>query len=113
MGAADATTSCSSPRRFCAIIFPLISPTTFFLIVVNLVHAFLETFAIIHAVTLGGPARATEILVYKVFQGRRRGARSRPLLGAIRDFDAARDRAHRAPVPPRRTPRAVSVAATS
>jgi sn-glycerol 3-phosphate transport system permease protein len=67
MGAADATTSCSSPRRFCAIIFPLISPTTFFLIVVNLVHAFLETFAIIHAVTLGGPARATEILVYKVF----------------------------------------------
>ncbi|MGH6903850.1 MAG: sn-glycerol-3-phosphate ABC transporter permease UgpA [Geminicoccaceae bacterium] len=55
-------------RRFWTIIFPLISPTTFFLIVVNLVYAFFETFAIIHAVTSGGPARATEILVYKVFR---------------------------------------------
>ena len=55
-------------KRFWTIIFPLISPTTFFLIVVNLVYAFFETFAIIHAVTSGGPARATEILVYKVFR---------------------------------------------
>ena len=46
----------------------LISPTTFFLIVVNLVYAFFETFAIIHAVTPGGPAHATEILVYKVYR---------------------------------------------
>jgi sn-glycerol 3-phosphate transport system permease protein len=55
-------------KRFWTIIFPLISPTTFFLIVVDLVYAFFETFAIIHAVTSGGPARATEILVYKVYR---------------------------------------------
>ena len=55
-------------KRFWTIIFPLLSPTTFFLIVVNVVYAFFETFAIIHAVTSGGPARATEILVYKVYR---------------------------------------------
>jgi sn-glycerol 3-phosphate transport system permease protein len=55
-------------KRFWTIIFPLLSPTTFFLVVVNLVYAFFETFAIIHAVTSGGPARATEILVYKVYR---------------------------------------------
>ena len=55
-------------KRFWTIVFPLLSPTTFFLIVVNLVYAFFETFAIIHAVTSGGPARATEILVYKVYR---------------------------------------------
>jgi sn-glycerol 3-phosphate transport system permease protein len=55
-------------KRFWTIVFPLISPTTFFLVVVNLVYAFFETFAIIHAVTSGGPARATEILVYKVYR---------------------------------------------
>ncbi len=54
-------------RRFVTIIFPLISPTTFFLLVMNIVFAFFETFGIIHAVTKGGPAKATEILVYKVF----------------------------------------------
>jgi len=54
-------------RRFCTIIFPLISPTTFFLLVINVVYAFFETFGIIDAVTQGGPAKATEILVYKVF----------------------------------------------
>jgi len=54
-------------RRFWTIIFPLISPTTFFLMVVNIVYAFFETFGIIHAVTQGGPAKSTEILVYKVF----------------------------------------------
>jgi len=54
-------------RRFLTIIFPLISPTTFFLMVVNVVYAFFETFAIIHAITQGGPAKATETLVYKVF----------------------------------------------
>lgn len=46
-------------RRFCSIIFPLISPTTFFLMVVNIVYAFFETFGIIHAITQGGPAKAT------------------------------------------------------
>ena len=54
-------------RRFWTIIFPLLSPTTFFLIVVNVVYAFFDTFGIIHAVTQGGPAKATEILVYKVY----------------------------------------------
>ena len=54
-------------RRFFTIIFPLISPTTFFLLVINVVYAFFETFGIIHTVTQGGPAKATEILVYKVF----------------------------------------------
>jgi sn-glycerol 3-phosphate transport system permease protein len=54
-------------RRFWTIIFPLISPTTFFLLVMNVVYAFFETFGIVHAVTKGGPAKATEILVYKVY----------------------------------------------
>ncbi|WP_018855598.1 MULTISPECIES: sn-glycerol-3-phosphate ABC transporter permease UgpA [unclassified Rhizobium] len=54
-------------RRFWTIVFPLLAPTTFFLLVVNTVYAFFDTFGIIHAVTGGGPARATETLVYKVF----------------------------------------------
>jgi len=54
-------------RRFWTIIFPLITPTSFFLLVVNIVYAFFDTFGIIHAVTEGGPAGATTILVYKVF----------------------------------------------
>ncbi len=54
-------------RRFWTIVFPLISPTTFFLLVINIVYAFFETFGIVHAVTQGGPAKATEILVYKVY----------------------------------------------
>jgi sn-glycerol 3-phosphate transport system permease protein len=64
-----AAIDCAGPgRRFWTIVFPLLSPTTFFLLVVNVVYAFFETFGIIHAVTAGGPARATEILVYKVFR---------------------------------------------
>ncbi|MBX6366714.1 MAG: sn-glycerol-3-phosphate ABC transporter permease UgpA [Rhodospirillales bacterium] len=54
-------------RRFWDVVFPLLSPTTFFLLVVNVVYAFFDTFGIIHAVTQGGPAKATEILVYKVW----------------------------------------------
>ena len=54
-------------RRFWTIVFPLLSPTTFFLVVVNVVYAFFDTFGIIHAVTHGGHATATEILVYKVY----------------------------------------------
>ena len=60
-------------RRFWTIIFPLLSPTTFFLIVVNIVYAFFDTFGIIDAMTGGGPARATETLVYKVYQDGRLG----------------------------------------
>jgi sn-glycerol 3-phosphate transport system permease protein len=54
-------------RRFWTIVFPLLAPTTFFLLVVNTVYAFFDTFGIIHAVTGGGPAKATETLVYKVY----------------------------------------------
>ncbi len=54
-------------KRFFTIIFPLITPTSFFLLVVNVVYAFFETFGIISVMTQGGPAKATEILVYKVF----------------------------------------------
>jgi sn-glycerol 3-phosphate transport system permease protein len=54
-------------RRFWTIMFPLLSPTAFFLIVVNVVYAFFDTFGVIHAITSGGPNYATNILVYKVF----------------------------------------------
>ncbi|MEX1034590.1 MAG: sn-glycerol-3-phosphate ABC transporter permease UgpA [Sneathiella sp.] len=54
-------------RRIIDIILPLLSPTTFFLLVINIVYAFFETFGVIHAVTAGGPAGATNTLVYKVF----------------------------------------------
>jgi len=49
------------------VILPLLSPTTFFLIVINIVYAFFDTFGVIHAVTRGGPAGATNILVFKVY----------------------------------------------
>lgn len=54
-------------RRFWSITFPLLTPTTFFLLVVNLVYAFFDTFSLIHATTEGGPADATSILVFKVY----------------------------------------------
>jgi len=54
-------------RRFYTIVLPLLSPTTFFLLVVNIVYAFFETFGVIHTITSGGPQQATTILVYKVF----------------------------------------------
>jgi sn-glycerol 3-phosphate transport system permease protein len=54
-------------KRFWTIVFPLLSPITFFLLVVNLVYAFFETFGVIHTITSGGPQQATTILVYKVY----------------------------------------------
>ena len=54
-------------RRFFDITFPLLSPTTFFLLVINIVYAMFETFGVIDATTEGGPARATNIMVYKVY----------------------------------------------
>jgi sn-glycerol 3-phosphate transport system permease protein len=54
-------------RRFWTIQFPLLSPTTFFLLVINVVYAFFDTFAIIDAATQGGPGKDTSILVYKVY----------------------------------------------
>jgi sn-glycerol 3-phosphate transport system permease protein len=54
-------------RRFWTIVFPLLSPTTFFLLVINIVYAFFDTFGVIDATTQGGPATSTQILVYKVY----------------------------------------------
>ena len=54
-------------HRFRTIVFPLLSPTTFFLLVINIVYAFFDTFAIVDATTQGGPGQDTKILVYKVF----------------------------------------------
>ena len=54
-------------RRFWTIVFPLLSPTTFFLAVVNLVYAFFDTFGVIDALTKGGPAKSTETLIYRAY----------------------------------------------
>ena len=54
-------------RRFWTIVLPLLSPTTFVLLVVNRVYSFFETFGVIHTITAGGPQQSTTILVYKVF----------------------------------------------
>ena len=54
-------------RRFWTIQFPLLSPTTFFLLVINIVYAFFDTFAIVDAATKGGPGKDTAILVYKAY----------------------------------------------
>ena len=54
-------------RRFWTIVFPLLSPTTFFLLVINIIYAFFDTFGVIDATTQGGPAQDTNILVYKVY----------------------------------------------
>lgn len=64
---AAAIDGASPLKRFWTIIFPLLSPTTFFLLVVNIVYAFFDTFGTIHATTRGGPYGATNTLVYKVF----------------------------------------------
>ena len=60
-------------RRFWTIVFPLLSPTTFFLLVVNIVYVFFESFGIIDAVPGGGPAGATTTMVYKVYADGRLG----------------------------------------
>ncbi len=60
-------------RRFKDIVFPLLSPTGFFLLVVNIIYAFFGTFGVVDALTKGGPAKATEILVFKVYNDGFRG----------------------------------------
>jgi sn-glycerol 3-phosphate transport system permease protein len=65
---AAAIDGASPGQRFWKIVFPLLSPTTFFLVVVNVVYVFFDTFGIVHAVTEGGPGQDTTILVYKVFK---------------------------------------------
>jgi len=54
-------------RRFWTIVFPMLSPTVFFLLVMNLVYAFFETFGVIHAITEGGPNEATNTMVFKIY----------------------------------------------
>lgn len=58
----------SAWRRFWQIVFPLLSPTTFFLILMNLIYSFFDTFGIIHVITHGGPEYSTTTLMYKVYQ---------------------------------------------
>ena len=60
-------------RRFWDIIFPLLSPTGFFLLVINIIYAFFGTFGVVDALTKGGPGHATNILVYKVYNDGFRG----------------------------------------
>jgi sn-glycerol 3-phosphate transport system permease protein len=64
---AAAIDGASSSRRFWTIVFPLLSPTTFFLLVVNLVYAFFDTFGVIDALTKGGPGKATETLIFRAY----------------------------------------------
>ena len=64
-----ATVDGASPvRRFWQVVFPLLSPTTFFLLVVNIIYSFFATFGVIHAITQGGPGRATTTLMYRLYR---------------------------------------------
>lgn len=65
---AAAIDGAGSVKRFFRILFPLLSPTTFFLLVVNIIYAFFDTFGTIDALTTGGPGRATTTLIYKVYR---------------------------------------------
>lgn len=65
---ASAIDGANSWQRFWHIVFPLLSPTTFFLLVMNMLYSFFDTFGIIQIVTQGGPANATQTLVYKVYK---------------------------------------------
>jgi sn-glycerol 3-phosphate transport system permease protein len=60
-------------RRFWDIIFPLLSPTGFFLLVVNIIYSLIGTFGVVGSLTQGGPAKATEILVWKIYNDGFRG----------------------------------------
>lgn len=64
---AAAIDGAGSTRRFWSIVFPLISPTTFFLLMMNMIYALFDTFGVIHALTGGGPGKATETLMYKAY----------------------------------------------
>ncbi|MGD9096610.1 MAG: sn-glycerol-3-phosphate ABC transporter permease UgpA [Desulfobacterales bacterium] len=64
---AAAIDGASPARRFWTITFPLLSPTAFFLVVMNIVYAFFDTFGVIHAITEGGPNEATNIMVFKIY----------------------------------------------
>ena len=86
-------------HRFRTITFPLLAPTTFFLLVVNLVYAAFDTFGTIYALTQGGPGKDTETLVIKVYRDGMVNQDHRLLVGAVGGADGGRDRADRDPVP--------------
>jgi sn-glycerol 3-phosphate transport system permease protein len=65
---ASAIDGAGGGRRFWMIVFPLLSPTTFFLLIVNVIYSFFDTFGVIHALTQGGPGRATTTLMYRVYR---------------------------------------------
>ena len=104
---AAAIDGAGATKRFWTIVFPLLAPTTFFLLVVNTVYAFFDTFGIIHAVTGGGPGKATETLVYKVYNDGFVNLILGDSRGAVGDPDGHRHRAHRHPVPLRRDARCI------
>lgn len=64
---ASAVDGAAGAHHFWRVILPLLSPTTFFLLVVNVIYAFFETFGVVHALTGGGPGNATETLIFKVY----------------------------------------------
>jgi sn-glycerol 3-phosphate transport system permease protein len=65
---ASAIDGASSVRRFFKITFPLLSPTTFFLLIMNMLYAFFQVFGLIDIMTKGGPGDATQVLVYKLYR---------------------------------------------
>lgn len=65
---AAALDGASGFQKFFKITFPLLTPTTFFLLTMNMVYAFFDTFGLIHTVTKGGPSGMTEIMVYKTYK---------------------------------------------
>ena len=65
---AAAIDGASPTRRFWTVVFPLLSPTTFFLLVVNIIYSFFDTFGVIDAITQGGPGRATTTLMYRLYR---------------------------------------------
>jgi sn-glycerol 3-phosphate transport system permease protein len=85
----------AATRRFWTIVFPLLSPTTFFLLVVNIVYAFFDTFGIIDATTGGGPPRRPRRWSTRSIQDGFARRRSRRLGRAVGDPDGDRHRAHR------------------
>ncbi len=96
-------------KRFVTIVFPLLSPTTFFLLVVNIVYAFFDTFGIIDAATGGGPGQATADPRLQGVRRRLQGPRPRRLGRAVGRADGDRHRADRRAVPLRRAQGAVLI----
>jgi sn-glycerol 3-phosphate transport system permease protein len=106
---AAAIDGAGATRRFWSIVFPLLAPTSFFLLVVNIVYAFFDTFGIIHNVTQRGPGKGDRDLRLQGLVRRCGRPRSRRLGGAIGDPDGDRRRADGDPVPLHRAARALRV----